>query len=55
MQAAPSTVSDRPAGELATVTATTVAKLAVTDAGALIVTLCGVVLPVSTPEKPETW
>ncbi len=53
VQFVPSTVSDRPAGELATVTATGVpVKLAVTVAAPFIVTFCGVVVPVNAPEKP---
>jgi hypothetical protein len=52
VQAALSTVSDNPAGELATVTLTgDVVNAAVTDSGPLIVTFCGVVAPVNAPEK----
>jgi hypothetical protein len=50
---APSTVNDNPAGALATVTATAGAwKFAVTDTGPLIVTFCGLPVPVSAPENP---
>src|SRR5947209_13020255 len=56
VQAVPSTVSDNPAGELATVTAAMVElKLAVTVAAAFIVMFCGVVVPVSAPAKPVNW
>jgi hypothetical protein len=52
----PSTVSDKPAGELATVTLTGDAvKPAVTDSGPLIVTFCGFVVPASAPENPLNW
>jgi hypothetical protein len=54
VQATLSTVSESPAGELATVMAAALlAKLAVTDVGAFIVTFCGDVVPVKAPEKPE--
>jgi hypothetical protein len=56
VQAALSTVSDNPAGELATVTLTCdVVNAAVTDSGPLIVTFCGVVAPVNAPEKLTNW
>ena len=53
MQAALSTVSFRPACELAIVTVIFVTKLAVTDAAAFSVTFCGVGVPVSAPVKLE--
>jgi hypothetical protein len=54
VQATLSTVSESPAGELATVMAVVlVANPAVTEAGAFIVTFCGDVVPVKAPEKPE--
>ena len=56
VQAAPSTVRDKPAGEEATVMPTGVeVKLAVTEAGPLRVRFCGVVVPERPPEKPENW
>ena len=55
VQATPSTVSDRPAGELVTVIEVKGPKLAVTLAAAFMVRFCGVVVPVSAPVKPVNW
>ena len=56
VQATLSTISDNPAGELATVTLTCeIVNAAVTERGPLIVTFCGVVVPVNAPENPPNW
>ena len=56
MQPLPSTVSDNPAGEVVTVVPTLEApKLAVTEAGALSVRFCGVVVPLRAPLNPANW
>src|SRR5690348_13979759 len=49
VQFVPSTASVKPEGALAIVTAVGAVKAAVTEAAALIVTFCGVVVPVKAP------
>ena len=55
VQLVPSTVSTRPAGALVAVTVGSPVKFAVTVTGAIIVTFCGVVVPLNPPENPENW
>jgi hypothetical protein len=55
VQAEPSIVKPRPAGEVVTVLDTSAPKLALTETGAVMVAFCGVTVPLSPPLNPVNW